>query len=107
MAATYTTITELEFDSLLKHSKGWGKKVVGNEFVYSYVPKKNPDTMVKVYSSIKLDGVSKTVGCDSIKVCAINTKTERGIIKSSRINRTAGWDVRTKAKILEVMSKIW
>ena len=107
MAATYTTITELEFDSLLKHSKGWGKEVVGNEFVYSYVPKKNPDTMVKVYSSIKLDGVSKTVGCDSIKVCLVNTLTNRGLMKTTRIHRTAGWDVRTKAKILEVMSKIW
>ena len=107
MAATYTTITELEFDTLLKHEKGWSKEVVGREFVYSHVPKKNPDTMIKVYSSIKLDGVSKKCGGDAIRVCAINTVTNRGIIKSSRINRTAGWDLRTKAKVIEVLGKIW
>ncbi len=103
----YVIITELEFDALLRHDKGWVKSQQGSEVVYSYTTKKNPNVVVKVYSSINPSGLSKKCGGDAIRVCAVNTATQKGIIKSSRVYRTPGWDVRTKAKVLDVISKIF
>jgi hypothetical protein len=107
MAATYVIVTELEFDNLCKAEKGWTKKIEGGELVYHYTTVKNPDIVVKVFSSITPLGVSKKCGSDAIRVCAVNTVTNRGIIKTGRVNRTIGWDVRTKVKVLETISKIW
>ena len=107
MAATYVIITELEFDNLLKHEKGWSKKLEGGEYVYYYTSKKNPDVVVKVFSSITPGGVSRKCGGDAVRVCCVNTKTNRGIIKTGRVNRTAGWDERVKERVLEVISKIF
>ena len=106
MAKTYVTITELEFDNLLKPSKGWTKDKSGKEIVYSYVTKKNTDITIKVYSSVS-NGVSRKVGKDAIRICAINTKTKKGIIKTGRINRIAGWTERLKEKVMDTIGKIW
>jgi len=107
MAATYVIITESEMDNLFKLDKGWSKKIEGNEYVYSYILKKNPDVLVKVFSSVTPDGIARRCGGDAIRIVAINTKTNRGIIKNGRVNRTSGWDDRTKAKVLTTISKIW
>lgn len=107
MAATYVIITEMEMDTLFKSDKGWNKVLEGGEYVYTYVPKKNPDALVKVFSSVTPNGVARKCGGDAIRICAINTKTNRGIIKNGRVNRTAGWDERVKVKVLETINKIW
>lgn len=107
MAATYTIITELEMDTLFKSEKNWNKVIEGGEYVYTFVPKKNPDTLVKVFSSVTPNGVSRKCGGDAIRICAINTKTKKGILKTGRVNRTAGWDDRVKNKVLETINKIW
>jgi hypothetical protein len=107
MAATYVIVTELEFDTLLKADKGWEKKIEGGEYVYCYTPKKNPDVVVKVFSSVTPSGVSRKCGGDAIRICAVNTKTNRGILKTGRVNRTAGWDERAKEKVIETINKIW
>jgi hypothetical protein len=107
MAATYVIVTELEFDTLLKADKGWEKKIEGGEYVYYYTPKKNLDVVVKVFSSVTPSGVSRKCGSDAVRVCCVNTKTNRGIIKTNRVNRTAGWDERTKEKVIETIKKIW
>jgi len=107
MAATYTIITEFEMDTLFKSEKNWNKVIEGGEYVYTFVPKKNPDTLVKVFSSVTPNGVSRKCGGDAIRICAINTKTNKGILKTGRVNRTAGWDDRVKNKVLETINKIW
>lgn len=106
MTNTYVTITELEFDNLLKHSKGWMKDRSGKEIVYTYTTKKNPNVVVKVYSSIA-NGVSRQCGGDAIRICAVNTKTDKGIIKARRVYRVAGWDIRVKERVLETINQIW
>ena len=106
MAATFVDITELEMDSLLKKEKGWEKNFVGREYVYVYRTKKNPDVVVKVYSSITSQGINKNVGKDAIRVCAVNTKTNKGIFKSKRVNRTQNWEVRVKERVIELLEKI-
>jgi hypothetical protein len=102
----YVTITELEFDALLKADKGWVKTFEFGEFVYSYTLKKNPDVKVKVFSSIS-NGASKPCGKDAIRVCAINMVTQKGILKSKRVNRVPGWDVRVKERVIETIENIF
>ena len=104
---SYCIVTELEFDTLLKVDKGWVKEVKGKEYVYIFKTKKNPDISVYVYSTITNDGLGRKCGGDAIRVCAVNTVTQRGVIKSSRVYRTPGWDERTKAKVLDVISQIF
>lgn len=107
MAGTYVIITELEMDALFKAEKSWVKSLEGGEYVYSYATKKNPDIVVKVFSSVTPNGVSRKCGGDAVRVCAVNTVTNRGIIKTGRVNRTAGWDTRVKDKVMETITKIW
>jgi Na+-translocating ferredoxin:NAD+ oxidoreductase RnfG subunit len=104
---SYCVITELQFDELLQSSKGWVKEVNGKEYVYGYRTTKNPNVVVYVYSTITNDGLGRKCGGDAIRVCAVNTTTQKGIIKSSRIYRTPGWDDRTKAKVLDVIKQIF
>lgn len=104
---SYCVVTELEFDALLKPDKGWVKEVKGKEYVYGYRTEKNPNIVVYVYSTITNDGLGRKCGGDAIRICAVNTVTQRGIIKSSRVYRTPGWSDRTKAKVLEVIKQIF
>lgn len=103
----YVIITELEFDALLKPDKGWTKEIKGQEYVYSFRPKKSPNIAVFVYSSISPNGLSKKCGKDAIRVCAVDTVLNRGVVKSNRINRTPGWEDRVKAKVLDVIAQIF
>lgn len=103
----YCVVTELQFDELLQSSKGWVKEVKGKEYVYGYRTTKNPDIVVYVYSTITNDGLGRKCGADAVRVCAVNTRTQRGIIKSSRVYRTPGWDLRVKSKVLDVIKQIF
>lgn len=105
MKGTYVEVTEMEFDVLFKADKGWNKTIKGNEYVYSYVSKKNENITVFVYSSVTPSGVGRKCGGDAIRITAVNTKTNKGIMKSKRVYRTEGWDERTKAKVLETLNE--
>lgn len=107
MGSQYVTITELEMDALFKADKGWSKVLEGGEYVYRYTTLKNPDIVVKVFSSVTPDGVARKCGGDAIRICAVNTKTNRGVIKNGRVNRTSGWDDRVKTKVVDTIKKIW
>jgi hypothetical protein len=107
MSARYVVVTELEFDNVCKPDKGWVKTYQGEELVYQYTTKKNPDVVVKVFSSITKSGLGRKCGGDAVRVCAVNTKTNRGIIKSSRVYRVPGWEDRVKARVLETIEKVW
>ena len=103
---TYIIILESEFDNLLKTEKGWTKELKGQEYVYSWQLKNKPNISILVYSSISPDGLSKKCGKDAVRVCAVNTVLNKGVIKSNRINRTLGWDERLKTKIFDVLAQI-
>ena len=110
MAAQYVVVTELEFDNLLKADKGWSKDVIGHkamEYVYSYRTKKNPDIVIKVYSSVTKGGTGRKCGGDAIRICAVNTKTDKGVLKTKRVNRTPGWDERVKERVLDMIGQLW
>jgi hypothetical protein len=106
---TYITILESEFDEIFQPEKKWVKEFSGHTKEIVYVKRfiSKPNVVVKVYSSIHTnDGISRGCGKDSIKVCAVNTKTNRGVIKSNRINRVPGWEDRLKKKVTDVWNQV-
>lgn len=107
MVKSYVVVTELEFDNLLKYEKGWTKDYQGSELVYSYNTVKNPNIQIKVYSSLTKSGVCRKCGGDAIRIVAINTKTNKGVLKSSRTYRVPGWEVRVKEKVIGLINQIW
>ena len=109
MASIYCIILEGEFDKIFKSERGWKKELSGmaQEIVYTKTLKTKPWLMVKVYSSIhKSDGIGRKCGADSIKICAINTNTNRGILKTNRIHRTKNWEKRVTDRVIEVWSTL-
>jgi hypothetical protein len=97
----------MEMDTLLKTEKGWLKCIEGGEYVYHYTTIKNPDILIKVFSSVKVEnGLGRKVGKDAIRICAINKLLNKGYRKSIRINRTAGWNERIKSKTIEMINTL-
>jgi len=103
--STYCVITELEMDALFKRNKGWEKDYsYQQELIYF---KNVGYKQIKVFSSLKKSsGLSAGCGQDAIRVVAINTITDKGIIKTRRINRVPGWEGRLKERVLEVWNQI-
>ena len=109
MAGTYVTILESEFDNIFKAERGWTKELSGQaqEIVYTKNLKTKPNLQVRVYSTIHKDsGLGRKVGADSIKVCAINTVLNRGVIKTKRIHRTENWDKRVADRVIDVWNQL-
>lgn len=109
MTATYCTITELEMDAIFKPEKNWVKEYSGHhsEIVYAKCLKSRPYIKLMVYSSLnKNNGVSAGCGKDAIRVCVINTNTNRGVIKSKRINRVPGWETRLITRVQEIWTDL-
>ena len=109
MASLYCTITELEMDAIFKPEKNWVKEYSGfhKEVVYSKLTKNKPWLQIRVYSSInKNNGISAGVGKDALRVCVINIKTDKGVIKTKRINRVPGWNDRLVARVNEVWNNL-
>lgn len=106
---SYVTILESEFDAIFRADRDWKKEFSGQamEIVYTKRLKRKPDIIVKVYSSIhKNNGVSRGCGKDAIRVCAVNTATDRGVIKSNRINRVPGWESRLTKRVTDVWNQL-
>ncbi len=106
---TFVVVTELQMDSIFKSEKDWKKEYSGNaqEVVYIKSLKRNPNYLLKVYSSVKQsNGIGRGVGKDAIRVCAINLKTNKGLVKAKRINRTIGWEKRLMERVCEVWTTL-
>lgn len=109
MAAHYVSIEKSEFDDIFKSEKGWEIETSGHEkeIVYTKCLATKPWIKVKVYSSLKQSsGISRGVGKDAIRVCAVNIKTDRGVMKSRRINRVPGWNDRLINRVTEIWTEL-
>ena len=103
----YTEITEEQMSELLKEGKGWMKGVQAGsrEVVYTWNLKSVPGVVIRVYSSITHSGVSRGKGKDAIRVCAVNTITNRGWIKSTHVKRVEGWRKNLQKRVLSVIDE--
>ncbi len=106
---TYTEITQEEFEYVLSHlgksGYTWRKldepKAKENIYMVSI-----NNIHVKVFSSI-VDGSSRGVGTDAIRVVGWDTMTDRPISSSEmRVNRTDNWSINLRNRIETVVSKV-
>ena len=105
---SYVEISLEEMDEVLSEEKGW-ERGNGNgrarEFIYEWSYDAHPVKIV-VFSSIHVvTHVSRGCGRDAIRVCAVNYETKKGILKSTRIKRTPGWDVRLRDAVVDVLNR--
>ncbi len=107
--ATFYNISANEMRAFLRKDKGWQEEQsLGREkeIVFSYPIKVNPQIQVKVYSGIKIaSGVSRGVGCDSIKVCAVDIRNHKGWIKAKRVHRVSNWRDNLKSRVIQVIKQ--
>ncbi len=102
-----------DFRELLKAEKGWVESVgFGNEYVFTYTLKQSPHIVIKVWSSVhnltgmklgEYKAIAANRGGDSIKVCVVDIKADKGLRKTPHINRTAGWNDRVKERVIELL----
>ena len=107
MAATAVTITLSELDDFLQASKGWTPYTPTwkcREHVRDFPLSARPGVVVRVYTSISIaTGVSRPVGGDAIRVCAVDTIRDRGIVSTRRVHRVENWRENLKARVMEVL----
>lgn len=97
----YQPITRAEIDVLLSVDKGWKENAVpsADEEVRDW-PIGETGYVIRVYTSVDVyTGTSRESGSDAIRVCVPK------LIKSRRINRVPGWEVRLKTRIEEVLEE--
>jgi len=111
MAATAVQITLSEFAEFLRPERGWNPAQVQfrcEEYVFDWIPfPEFPKVVVRVYSSIqKHTGVSRQVGGDAIRVCAVDLAANRGLISAQRVHRVENWRENLRARVLQVRDEL-
>lgn len=110
MAATAVQITLIEFTGFLRAERGWKPAQLSfrcDEHVFDLPLPERPEMVVRVYSSIsKFGGVSRRVGGDAIRVCAVDLKSNRGMIATQRVHRVANWRDNLGARVETVMAEL-
>jgi len=105
MAARYVAIELNEVKELLKEEKGWKEVDVANvhEHVFDWAVPERDGVVVRVYSSISKDFGCRKVGADAIRICAVDVKRNRGLVKSLRVYRVPNWQERVKSRVWKVI----
>ena len=107
MAATYTQIVLEEMTDVLKAEKGWKPYNSHKEYVYDWSVPGLDGVVVRVYTSVaKGNGQGRRCGGDAIRVCAVNTKTDRGLVKSRRVHRTQGWRDNLRSRVMDTIKTV-
>ncbi len=102
----YVEIKQKEFEDVLT-TKGYKWQIVTDSYARETVYLIESDGIfVKVFSSI-VDGVSREVGADAIRVVAWDPVSKLPVMSSEgRVNRTDGWRGNLVARIDDVKSKM-
>jgi len=98
--ATYHAIALTEFRTVLHK---WVETVDRGEVAFTWALPSFPHIVLKVYTSIPHgETVTREVGADAIRVCAVDTKANRGWIKAARVHRVKGWRDNLKTRVQAV-----
>lgn len=104
--AHFQNISVNDMRAFLRSDKGWQESIQGREILFSFPLKSVPRVQVKVYTGIKSDtGQSRGVGCDAIRVCAVDVVSHAGWIKARRVHRVMGWQNNLRARVLKVIEQ--
>lgn len=109
--STAVQITLSEMREFLRADRGWSEpplQFVCREHVFDWSPfPDRPEVVIRVYSSIlKATGLSRPVGGDAIRVCAVDLKAKRGLRSSVRVHRVAGWRENLKERVLNIRADL-
>jgi len=82
-----------EMQSVLRSDKGWELKAEdrSREYFFSFPLSNSPHIQIRVASGITANGQSRGCGKDAIRVFAVDTKANKGYIKTKRIYRLPTW----------------
>lgn len=108
---TAVQITLSEMREFLRPDRGWSEPKLSfrcEEHVFDWSPfPDRPHVVIRVYSSIsRFSGVSRKVGGDAIRVCAVDLKQGRGLRSSVRVHRVAGWRENLKERVLNIRADL-
>ncbi len=106
--ANFVNVSLPEFQELLNPEKGWTYADVPKalEHVFDWPVKRYPGVVIRVYSSIRtITGNGRRVGSDAIRVCAVDTISDKGLIRAMRVHRVEGWRENLKARIMQVLDE--
>jgi hypothetical protein len=107
-------MTIAQMREVLRPDKGWRDVAQAidavhgrGEHILEWGFKKYPGVILRVYTSIdRATGVARDKGNDAIRVCAVNTNTDRGLVKSKRVLRVNNWRANLKHRVWEVMNVV-
>lgn len=108
----YTIVTIQEMEEFLKADKGWTKhKPLGQEVHFDFRRKSITGTgefVIRVFSSIPSDGVSRNCGKDAIRVSivALVDGKDKGVRKFPRVTRQENWRKYLKQRVMEAFDYI-
>ncbi len=111
--STAVQVTVAQIEEVLRAQLGWKRTqhnpVTCRENVYDWSPLPDrPQIVIRVYSSVvSATGVSRPVGGDAIRVCAVDVKADRGLISSVRVFRVEGWRDNLRAAVLNVRDQLF
>ena len=92
---TYHNVSLNELKAVLTEDKGWSLVVepgITKEYVFNFPLTSSPWIVVRVCSGITADGNSRGCGKDAIRVFALDTKANKGYIKTKRVYRIQTWE---------------
>jgi len=104
--AHFTPVYEDEFRDLLLPEKGWRDGPwIGGERTFEFPVKSRPGVVIRVYTSLGHLGKCRGNGCDAIRVCAVDTRTNRGVVKATRVHRVLGWRKNLEKRVMSVWNQ--
>lgn len=104
--ATYTNISIEDMRGFLRVDKGWKETQEGNakETIFYCPLARYPFVHLKVYTGI-VEGQSRGVGKDAIRVCSVNVKHGKcGWVKAKRVHRVEGWRDNLRKRVVQVIT---
>ena len=108
----YIEISIDEMRDLLKESKGWveitpnGNQERMFDFLLSDGPQGEPLAIIRVYSSIASESVSRAVGKDAIRVCVLDAVYKKGVRKFPRVTRQENWSKHLQSRVMEAYTYV-
>jgi hypothetical protein len=99
-------VTKESFDAILLPEKNWRltDHHVG-EYVYEMPLSTRPHIVIKVFTSVsKKTDNRRRKGKDAIRICAVDIKADRGVVKSVKVLRVPTWRNNLKSAILGVFN---
>ena len=107
MKNSYYNISLDEMRKVLTANKGWNLDMISGskEYVFEFPLSSNPHIVIRVLSGITFSGRSRGCGKDAIRVFAFNTRTQRGYIKTKRVNRIQTWEQNLKKTVMNCFNQ--